>query len=170
MSILILFSPNFQEVILVKNAIIYSVDCQRRHSRSTLYVLGGHWAALRLFFTACSKLVIMAIYLVKQACCNDIMPSVYLVILKNVPNLYMRKIKRAIQKFKEWNWKQTFLFQVWARIRITIFKASRYWDTTEWNNFWRSILFIFMFLMYSSVPNRRIGPNKRAGGKILKKH
>ena len=23
---------------------------------------------------------------------------------------------------------------------------------------------------YSSVPNRRIGPNKRAGGKILKKH
>ena len=23
--------------------------------------------------------------------------------------------------------------------------------------------------MYSSVPNRRIGPNKRAGGKILKK-
>ena len=24
--------------------------------------------------------------------------------------------------------------------------------------------------MYSSVPNRRIGPNKRAGGKILKKH
>ena len=26
------------------------------------------------------------------------------------------------------------------------------------------------FFMYSSVPNRRIGPNKRAGGKILKKH
>ena len=25
-------------------------------------------------------------------------------------------------------------------------------------------------LQYSSVPNRRIGPNKRAGGKILKKH
>ena len=24
-------------------------------------------------------------------------------------------------------------------------------------------------LRYSSVPNRRIGPNKRAGGKILKK-
>ena len=24
--------------------------------------------------------------------------------------------------------------------------------------------------IYSSVPNRRIGPNKRAGGKILKKH
>ena len=24
-------------------------------------------------------------------------------------------------------------------------------------------------LQYSSVPNRRIGPNKRAGGKILKK-
>ena len=23
---------------------------------------------------------------------------------------------------------------------------------------------------YSSVPNRRIGPNKRAGGKILRKH
>ena len=23
---------------------------------------------------------------------------------------------------------------------------------------------------YSSVPNRRIGPNQRAGGKILKKH
>ena len=25
-------------------------------------------------------------------------------------------------------------------------------------------------LKYSSVPNRRIGPNKRAGGKILKKN
>ena len=23
---------------------------------------------------------------------------------------------------------------------------------------------------YSSVPNRRVGPNKRAGGKILRKH
>ena len=26
------------------------------------------------------------------------------------------------------------------------------------------------FFMYSSVPNRRAGPNKRAGGKILQKH
>ena len=26
-----------------------------------------------------------------------------------------------------------------------------------------------LFKTYSSVPNRRIGPNKRAGGKILKK-
>ena len=26
-----------------------------------------------------------------------------------------------------------------------------------------------LLIRYSSVPNRRIGPNKRAGGKILKK-
>ena len=29
---------------------------------------------------------------------------------------------------------------------------------------------ISLFLKYSSVPNRRVGRNKRAGGKILKKH
>ena len=29
---------------------------------------------------------------------------------------------------------------------------------------------IWIICTYSSVPNRRIGPNKRAGGKILKKH
>ena len=43
----------------------------------------------------------------------------------------MKKIKRAIQKFKEWNWKQTFLFQVWARIRITILKPQDI--ETQWN-------------------------------------
>ena len=31
-------------------------------------------------------------------------------------------------------------------------------------------MFTTQFFRYSSVPNRRIGPNKRAGGKILKKH
>ena len=36
---------------------------------------------------------------------------------------------------------------------------------------WNRILDLGWFLAsYSSVPNRRIGPNKRAGGKILKKH
>ena len=31
-------------------------------------------------------------------------------------------------------------------------------------------LFINLILEYSCVPNRRVGQNKRAGGKILKKH
>jgi hypothetical protein len=40
-------------------------------------ILGGH--AWRDFFMACSKLEAMAIYVVKQACGNEIMPSVYIV-------------------------------------------------------------------------------------------
>ena len=39
-------------------------------------ILGGH--ALRNFFMACSKLEAMAIYVIDQACGNDIMASVYL--------------------------------------------------------------------------------------------
>ena len=38
-------------------------------------MLGGH--AWRHIFMACSKLEAMAIYVVKQACGNEIMPSVY---------------------------------------------------------------------------------------------
>ena len=44
-----------------------------------IYKLGGH--ACRHFFMACSKLVAMAIYVVKQACGNDILASVYTVIV-----------------------------------------------------------------------------------------
>ena len=44
--------------------------CEKR-----VNILGGqHW---RNFLMACSKLVTMAIYVVKQACGNEIMPSVY---------------------------------------------------------------------------------------------
>ena len=54
----------FQGLILVKNALIY---------------YGGH--AWRNFFMACIKHEVMAIYVVKQACGNDIMASVYIVTL-----------------------------------------------------------------------------------------
>ena len=40
---------------------------------------GGH--AWRHFFMACSKLEAMAIYVVKQACGNEIMPSMYLIFI-----------------------------------------------------------------------------------------
>ena len=43
--------------------------CEKR-----IYRLGGH--AWRNFLMACSKLEAMAVYAVKQACCNDIMASV----------------------------------------------------------------------------------------------
>ena len=33
-----------------------------------------------------------------------------------------------------------------------------------------SVCKLFRKTMYFSVPNRRVGRNKRAGGKILKKH
>ena len=33
-----------------------------------------------------------------------------------------------------------------------------------------STKFCTVLLTYSSVPNRRVGRNKRAGGKILRKH
>ena len=43
--------------------------CEKR-----MNILGGqHW---RNFFMACSKLETMAIHVVKQACGNEIMPSV----------------------------------------------------------------------------------------------
>ena len=61
----------FQGLILVKNALIY---------------YGGH--AWRNFFMACSKLVTMAIYVVKQAWCNEIMPAVYKQALFNEKTLY----------------------------------------------------------------------------------
>ena len=112
------------------------------------YNLRNMWYKVEVSTTAC-LICLIKLYQSKSLDLMLTRRRTYLFILKNVPNLCMKKIKRAIQKFKEWNWKQTFLFQVWARIRITIFKASRYWDKMEWNNFWRSILFIFMFLMYS---------------------
>ena len=40
----------------------------------------------RNFFMACSKLVTVAIYVVKQARCNEIMPAVYLGRSKMVDN------------------------------------------------------------------------------------
>ena len=45
--------------------------CEKR-----INILGGH--AWRHFFMACSKLEAMAIYVVKQACGNDIMACVYI--------------------------------------------------------------------------------------------
>ena len=53
-------------------------------------MLGGH--AWRHIFMACSKLEAMAIYVVKQACGNEIMPSVYMALkLHNLQscNLYL---------------------------------------------------------------------------------
>ena len=41
-------------------------------------------------------------------------------------------------------------------------------DSDETGNL--TIYFILYTSKYSSVPNRRAGRNKRAGGKILKKH
>ena len=45
--------------------------CEKR-----INIPGGH--AWRHFFMACSKLEAMAIYVVKQACGNDIMACVYI--------------------------------------------------------------------------------------------
>ena len=45
--------------------------CEKR-----VNILGGQHC--RNFFMACSKLVTVAIYVVKQARCNEIMPAVYL--------------------------------------------------------------------------------------------
>ena len=56
----VFFSPNFQGLILVKNVLIYYTG----------------WAYLPQFLMACSKLEAMAIYVVKQACGNDILASV----------------------------------------------------------------------------------------------
>ena len=56
LSFLIFYSPNFQGLILVKNAIISQVG---------------------MLFMACSKLEAKAIYLVKQACGNDKLACVY---------------------------------------------------------------------------------------------
>ena len=61
LTILIFFSQNFQRLILVKK----SID-----------MLGGN--ALWHISMACSKLGAMVIYVVKQACGNEIMPSVYI--------------------------------------------------------------------------------------------
>ena len=47
--------------------------CEKR-----INIPGGH--ALRHVFIACSKLEAMAIYLVKQACGNDKLASVYLLV------------------------------------------------------------------------------------------
>ena len=47
--------------------------CEKR-----INTLGGH--AWRSFFMACSKHEAMAIYVVKQACGNDIMACVYFVL------------------------------------------------------------------------------------------
>ena len=38
------------------------------------------------------------------------------------------------------------------------------------NKKWKIMKIIWLELVYSSVPNRRAVRNKRAGGKILKKH
>ena len=45
--------------------------CEKR-----VNILGGQHC--RNFFMACSKLVTVAIYVVKQARCNEIMPAVYI--------------------------------------------------------------------------------------------
>ena len=39
----------------------------------------------------------------------------------------------------------------------------------EGTKFWKRIIRKYLQNTYSSVPNRRAGPNKRAGGKILPK-
>ena len=48
--------------------------------KKCINILGGH--AWRNFSMACSKLEAMAIYVVKQACGNDIMASAYVEIAK----------------------------------------------------------------------------------------
>ena len=69
MTILIFFFTKLSEID----------PCEKR-----IDMLGGH--AWRHIFMACSKLEAMAIYVVKQACGNEIMPSVYLTLDHSLPD------------------------------------------------------------------------------------
>ena len=61
-------------------------------------------------------------------------------------------------------WLQNNMRDIQARIRPRFFDEVVHQTTNA------SIGNNYIFTKYSSVPNRGIGPNKRAGGKILKKH
>jgi len=63
--------------------------CEKRINR-----LGGH--AWRNLFMACSKVAAMAIYLVKQARSNDIMPAVYSIVC-------IKKMQQKVVESKEKN-------------------------------------------------------------------
>ena len=59
--------------------------------------VGGH--AWRHIFMACSKLEAMAIYVVKQACDNEIMPSLYVYVFARVRK-HMKKLANSAPKFE----------------------------------------------------------------------